>query len=516
VDRRQFLRRGIGAVGAGAVLPTGAMVGGVRAVGGVPPAQVGESPYGPLRAEPDENGLLLPEGFTSRIVAIAGEKVGGTDYEWHAYPDGAATFDDGEGGWFYAVNSEIFDFIKADSGGVSAVHFDADGNITDAYRILSGSNSNCGGGPTPWGTWLSGEENFSETGRIWECDPTGKKEAVAHEAMGLFAHEAAAVDPDDERVYLTQDDPLGVFYRYTPDAYPDLSKGTLEACIVGNDGSVTWGEVSDPSGKSASTKTQVAGATVFPGGEGCWYHDGWVYFTTKGDHSVHGIDLRAQKYRLIWKGDPDGKGVEGAVLSHVDNITVDAGSGDLVVAEDGGNMELVVITADGAVAPLVRVVAPGHEDSEMTGPVFNPKRDRLYFSSQRGPTAKSAAQVIGVESSPLPGGGGITYEITGPFRGIAASAPTEPATTEAPSTEAPTTIASPVTTLANAAEATTAPTDDGDDDGGSVAPIVIGAAVVVAAVGGLVAFRNRRSSPGTSADATGDTAAGAPDDTTGA
>lgn len=53
---------------------------------------------------------------------------------------------------------------------------------------------------------------------------------------------------------------------------------------------------------------------------------------------------------VIWQGDPDRLGVEGAVLSGVDNITVDAGTGDLIVAQDGGNMELVLITPDGQVA----------------------------------------------------------------------------------------------------------------------------------------------------------------------
>lgn len=113
--------------------------------------------------------------------------------------------------------------------------------------------------------------------------------------MGLFTHEAAAVDPDDERVYLTSDVPDGVFYRFTPTNYPDLSEGTLESCIVGADGAVTWGVVADPLGGADNpTRLQVPGATVFPGNEGVWYHDGWVYFTSKYDHSVHGIDLRAR------------------------------------------------------------------------------------------------------------------------------------------------------------------------------------------------------------------------------
>ena len=454
-------------------------------------ATAGESPYGPLSDTPDENGLLLPAGFTSRVIAVSGEVVGATNYAWHMFPDGAGTFDDGNGGWYYTCNSEVFDFMAPDSGGVSAIHFDADGNIVDAYRILEGSNSNCAGGPTPWGTWLSGEENFSGQGRIWECDPTGAKPAVAHEAMGRWAHEAAAVDPDNQQVYLTEDNPTGVFYRYTPTAYPDLSAGKLEACIVAADGSVTWGALTDPSGATVPTREQVAGATIFPGNEGCWYHQGWVYFTSKGDHSVHGIDIAAQKYTLLWKGDPDGLGVEGAVLSHVDNITVDAGSGDLFVAEDGGNMELIIITPEGALAPFVRVVGQGHDGSEMTGPVFNPSRDRLYFSSQRGPSMKTPGEIVaGATAVPEGPQAGVTFEITGPFRGVMTTTDAAPPETEAPTA----TIASPVDTLVAAAPTSQDAEPVGDGDSGSSGALGIGIGVVVAAaaVGGVVAFRKRR------------------------
>jgi hypothetical protein len=525
MDRRQFLRRGIGAIGAGAVLPSLTMVTGVKA--GVAPGVPGDSPYGPLRSEPDENGLLLPEGFTSRIVAVAGETVGDTDYAWHLYPDGAATIDDGDGGYYYVQNSEVFDFMKAESGGVSVIHFDADGAIIDAYRILEGSNSNCAGGPTPWGTWLSGEENFGEIGRIWECDPTGERPAVAHPAMGLFTHEAAAVDPVSETVYLTQDLPDGLLYRYTPASYPDLSAGILEAAIIADDGAVTWGVVADPEGGATNpTRLQVPGARTFNGGEGLWYFDGWIYFTSKGDHSVHGIDLRNQVYRLIWQGDPVGLGVEGATLSHVDNITVNEGTGDLMVAEDGGNMELVIITPDGAVAPFVRVVGAGHEVSEMTGPVFSPRRDRLYFSSQRGPTPRALGEILdGLDATVFQGG--MTFEISGPFRGIAeppAPPTTEPAVTDPPVTEPPVTdpvatdapaetVPSPVTTLTAAAEAADAAgrDDDGDDGTSPVVPIAIGTAVVVAAVGGIIALRNRGSG-GDGAKPAADTSSTPPDE----
>ncbi|MFM8847649.1 MAG: alkaline phosphatase PhoX, partial [Actinomycetota bacterium] len=442
MDRRHFLRMSILATSASAAVPSAvfASPSGRRDV-----AVPGDGPYGPLSETPDANGLLLPAGFTSRIVAIGGDPVGDTTFNWHPFPDGAATFDDGEGGYYYVCNSEVFEFMAPASGGVSAIHFGADGEILDAYRILEGSNSNCAGGPTPWGTWLSGEENFAGTGRIWECDPTGAKEAVAHTAMGLWAHEAAAVDPVNKTVYMTEDNGAGRFYRFTPSAYPDLSAGVLEACIVDADGAVTWGVVSDPSGATTPTREQVPGATIFPGNEGCWYHEGKVFFTSKVDHSVHEIDIATQKYSLVWKGDPDGLGTEGAVLSHVDNITVDAGSGDLIVAEDGGNMELCIITPDGVVAPFVRVVGAGHELSEMTGPVFSPNRDRLYFSSQRGPSTRDLAEIIpgfaAIDTIGAVGArAGVTFEITGPFRGAVVP--------EVVTTDAPTSVPAPTTTLA--------------------------------------------------------------------
>jgi len=451
-------------------------------------AKPGASPYGPLADTPDENGLLLPEGFTSRIIGVAGEKVAGTDHPWHAYPDGAATFpvldSDGKdtGAWIYTGNSEVFSFMAADSGGVSAVRFDADGTIADAYPILKGSNSNCAGGPTPWGTWLSCEESADEKGRVWECDPTGKKEAVAHPAMGLWAHEAAAVDPKGKRVYLTQDNPAGLLYRFTPTTYPDLSAGLLEAALVADDGAVTWREVPDPSGATKPTRDQVPGAAVFAGGEGIWYHDGFVYFTTKYDHSVHSVDLVENRHRVIWKGDPDRLGIEKAVLSHVDNITVENASGDLYVAEDGGNMELVMITAEGAVAPFARIPGAAHVASEVTGPCFNPAGDRLYFSSQRGPTPKPMSEIVpGVAISDKLGG--ITYEVTGPFRGL-----------EAADSSASTT-SSPVKTLGQAGG--TDETSGSGEDGAPPVYIFGGAGLFVAGVAGgiVLSVRRRRETP---------------------
>ena len=467
------------------MLPSVAMA----APAGAQTATPGVGPYGPLSTEPDENGLLLPEGFTSRVVGISGELVGDTEYVYPAFPDGSATFATDDGGWIHTVNSEVFRFVAPDAGGVSAVRYDKDGVIVDAYRILEGSNSNCAGGPTPWGTWLSCEESFEGDGRVFECDPTGDEEAVAHLPMGRFAHEAVAVHEPSETLYLTEDNAESVLYRYTPTAYPDLSAGLLEAATVAANGSVTWAEIPDPTGTSTPTRQQLPGATRFNGAEGIWCHEDTIYFTTKGDHTVHAIDVAAQTYEIVWKGDPDGLGIEGAVLSGVDNITVDAGSGDLFVAEDGANMEVVVISTEGEVAPFVRIVAPGHEGSEVTGPCFNPTRDRLYFSSQRGPSSATlAATVPGATGDGT--GIGVTFEVTGPFRGRVV-----------PDEEPTTSSAAPTTTLARAGEgdggsagAGGSSDDDSDDDSGSDSkvPLIVGGLVVGAAAGAVLALRNRR------------------------
>ena len=271
LTRRDFLASGIvtlGAVAAGPALWRQALAA----------PTVGDGPYGVLRAA-DSNGVMLPEGFTSRVIARSGAPVGTTSHIWHEAPDGGACFERGEG-WIYVSNSEVGD----GGGGVGAVAFDADGAIIDAYPIATGTSRNCSGGPTPWGTWLTCEED--DRGRVWECDPTGKADAVVRPAMGAFRHEAAAVDPTGEHVYLTEDEPDGRFYRFTPRSYPNLEDGALEVAEVARDGAVTWHAVPDPSARREATRKQVPASRRFDGGEGTWFDAGVVYFTTKGDNRV--------------------------------------------------------------------------------------------------------------------------------------------------------------------------------------------------------------------------------------
>ncbi|NTX62760.1 DUF839 domain-containing protein [Myxococcus sp. CA051A] len=354
------------------------------------PSRPGPGPYGALTGTPDAQGLRLPAGFTSRIVARTNEVVPGTDYTWHGSPDGGTCFPTSDGGWVYTSNSEL-----PLLGGASALRFDGGGGVVGAYRILGGTIANCAGGPTPWSTWLSCEE--WDGGHVWECDPLNPSQGQRRAALGTFAHEAVAVDPVGRRLYLTEDRPHGRFYRFTPSQWPSLAAGTLEAArLSGNalegTASFSWTKVSASS--PAWLQTARFWTTAFDGGEGCWYDSGTVYFTTKGDNRVWAHTPSTGQVEILYDDNlfPD------SPLHGVDNVTVSR-SGDLYVAEDGDDLQLCLITPqpERVVSPFLQL--EGHGGSELTGPAFSPDGHRLYFSSQRGTN-----------------GQGVTFEVRGPFR----------------------------------------------------------------------------------------------------
>jgi secreted PhoX family phosphatase len=376
MDRREFLTRtlAVGAIAIGdALLP--------RAIANA--ATTPEvAPYGPLMA-PDANGLMLPKGFRSRVIATTGQPVGKNDFVWHSAPDGGACFPAPRGGWVYVSNSEV-----DPNGGVGAIRFSAEGDIVDAYPILHNTRRNCAGGTTPWNTWLSCEE--VSDGHVWECNPLGKGQGFRRPLLGTFNHEATVVDPRTGHLYLTEDDPVGRLYRFVPTRRGRLDRGSLFAARLDGD-AVTWipTETDRPDRNEATT--------AFNGGEGLWVQGDTMYITTKGDVRVWRMNLQRQRLGAIyhWADTPD------APLNAVDNVTLHVPSSDVFVAEDGGNMELVVFSRAGqnvSVAPFLRFA--GHDLSEVTGPAFSPDGRRLYLSSQRGTDNKT----------------GVTVEVSGPFR----------------------------------------------------------------------------------------------------
>jgi len=405
LPRRELLRRGLFGLAAAfvgrtvggcedqCVLPANIDDGGTE----LPARMVPPRPFlysriadiGPLGA-PDRHGIRLPDGFRSRALARSGQLVGDSSYAWHGAPDGGATFGTEDGGFIYVSNSEV----SGCAGGAGALRFDASGVLLTAYPILSGTDNNCSGGRTPWHTWLSCEE--SDRGRVCECDPWGEASAAVRPALGAFRHEAVAFDDVRGHLYMTEDESDGGLYRFVPDASsplgrPDLSRGTLEIATVDTSGQVSWSPVPNPAATSQRTRHQVEARTPFDGGEGIWYHAGVVYFTTKGDNRVWTYEVASDALSVLY----DGEAVDDPPLRGVDNITVSC-CGDVLVAEDGGSMQIVAILPSGELKPILQI--EGQDRSEITGPAFDPSGNRLFFSSQRGDS-----------------GSGVTYWIEGPF-----------------------------------------------------------------------------------------------------
>ena len=143
-------------------------------------------------------------------------------------------------------------------------------------------------------------------------------------------------------------------YRFVPAAHPDLPAGALQV-LVEQSGILSWATVPDPDGSPTATRHQVPNMKIFNGGEGAWWDSGpaKVWFTTKGDNRVWTYDPAANRLAIAY----DAGISSNPVLTGVDNVTV-AASGDVYVCEDGGNMEIVLLTPEGDVVVFARLGVP--------------------------------------------------------------------------------------------------------------------------------------------------------------
>lgn len=448
LSRRSFLG-GTAATGLGFVFAgSGSLDPFSRAAAATRPA-VG---YGALI--PDPNGLLaLPEGFSYRMIAQSGVTPTDDGGTHPSDPDGMGVFAGIAGASIIITNHEnsgaepypvpVTDGLTYDPGaigGTSTITVDGKGNRTGQYTSLAGTDNNCAGGITPWGTWLSCEETESRAGAggntknhgyVFEVDPRSReanlgKSPVPLKFMGRYSHEAVAVDPSTNAVYLTEDasNPNGLYLRWTPPAgfqpgigalrqlaqsdsgdtagmlqamscyrgsthVPDLA----EATQPGTRYRVRWVDVPDRDADTVSVRRQFSDDQITRSRklEGQWWADGGAYFVSSfartADGSAHEHDGQVWFYepasesitlRTIFgvNANPD---VDGNNFDGPDNITV-APQGGLILAEDGnGVSHLVGVTRQGKSYALAR---NDFNDSEFCGPAFSADGQTLFVNIQ--------------------------------------------------------------------------------------------------------------------------------------
>jgi secreted PhoX family phosphatase len=445
---------------------------------------------------PDPKGRLsLPPGFHYRELSPEGGKLTNGDIVPMMH-DGMAAFAGPNGTTILVRNHEVEaehlslpgmkpvpdrnPYATDLFGGTTAIVVGPDREEIRSYVTSSGQVSNCAGGATPWGTWLTCEEATSKGmkdedgftsskphGYVFEVDPNDPENELSRtpiKEMGTFGHEAIGYDPETGIVYLTEDgetemalDPredvgASFLYRFIPN---DMSRrpgalqkgGTLQALKAvelpeANDADlydpgqrfgVTWVDI-DPEGGPEDAMAKEC--LRFNALEGAHFAGGALWFCdTDGGEQRLGQIFRyipaTNTLELFYEGDdaagvlpPDGDaGRDFARLESPDNITI-APWGDVIVAEDSGGVNrLIGFTPEGEHYVLaLHTIPPGNLEEEEL-----PENVR---SEVAGPTFSPDGQTLFFNVQDP----GVTFAVWGPFgqvnvarrRQMSAAAPPPP------------------------------------------------------------------------------------------
>jgi hypothetical protein len=386
--------------------------------------------YGAL--QPDPNGLLdLPVGFQYRAFSRTGDIMSDSKPVPGDH-DGMAAFPGPRGTTILVRNHELSpdevtkpkveapeekQYDPLCRGGTTTLIVGQNRELIRDFASLAGTYRNCAGGPTPWGSWISCEENTSTPadnkpgaatnvsklhGYNFEVPSTATEpvDPIPLVAMGRFNHEAVAVDPRTGIVYQTEDRGDSLFYRFIPDFPGKLQAGgVLEALKikdmpqaitktnfpVGQPMAVEWVRIDDvnPVRDTVRVEGFAKGAAQFSRGEGIWYGNGEFYFCcTDGGEAEFG---------QVWRYVPDITRQSGgtielfvepndqSALDGPDNIVVSP-FGDLFICEDGEGEQFVVgITPQGELYNFARNAI---NEREFAGACFSPDGRTMFVNIQ--------------------------------------------------------------------------------------------------------------------------------------
>lgn len=459
IDRRAFLK------GSAAIAATTAVAGPfrgltLRAARAKPVQATGNAGYGPLGPVADARDgvarLWLPEGFSYRSFNEAGDSAA-EGVSTPGFHDGMAAFPGKNGrirlvrnheingpGPAFGADSKGYDSMA--QGGTLTIEVDPDGSDHSAWVSRNGTQMNCAGGPTPYGTWITCEETINgpdvgndftggdnslleerhgyvfEVPAAWGVGEFEKGKPIR--AAGRFAHEALAMDPQSGILFMTEDNfgfPSG-FYRYISRGNP-IQKGGLSddgvlqmLKVVGEPGAelhhdrtvgevlnVEWVRIPEPDttfpeGTSNNEAIQFVGrqglaegAAIFSRLEGIWQFGRKMYVnSTQGGDAPNGATSGfGQGAGQLWVYDIDDatltllfESPDADVLDMPDNLTISP-NGTPLLCEDGRVENLLRgVTGDGEIFNFALNTLPGREDEEFAGATFSPSGDTLFVNIQ--------------------------------------------------------------------------------------------------------------------------------------